>query len=94
MLSMGRSFAGLAGSTVSPWRIESAGYKECGALPRVQQDINGHISRVLGDAGGSSDKKEGLPKKIWQRIKSKIDSLGDKPTTEDETEERQGEAKR
>jgi phosphate acyltransferase len=64
------------------------------AKEAVQQDINGHISRVLGDAGGSSDKKEGLPKKIWQRIKSKIDSLGDKPTTEDETEERQGEAKR
>jgi hypothetical protein len=48
---------------------------------------------VLGDPGGS-DRKDGFPKKIWQRIKSKIDSLGDKPSTEGETEERQGEAKR
>jgi phosphate acyltransferase len=63
------------------------------AKETVQQDINGHISRVLDDAGGS-DKKDGFPRKIWQRIKSKIDSLGDKPSTEGETEERQGEAKR
>ena len=63
------------------------------AKDAVQQDINGHINRVLGDAPGS-DKKDGLPKKIWQRIKSKIDSLGDKPSTEGEVEERQGEDKR
>jgi glycerol-3-phosphate acyltransferase PlsX len=63
------------------------------AKEAVQQDINGQISRVLGNADGS-DKKDGLPRKIWQRIKSKIDSLGDKPSTEGETEERQGEAKR
>ena len=64
------------------------------AKEAVQQDINGHISQVLADAGGGNDKKDGLPRKIWQRIKSKIDSLGDKPSAEVETEERQGEAKR
>lgn len=62
------------------------------AKEAVQHDINGHISRVLGDADG--DKKEGFPRNIWHRIRSKIDALGDKPHTEDETEEPQGEAKR
>jgi len=64
------------------------------AKEAVQQDINGHISQVLGDTGGTGEKKDGLPKKIWQRIKSKIDSLGDKPITEGEREEGKGEAKR
>ena len=61
------------------------------AKEAVQHDINGHISQVLGEAG---DKREGFPKKIWQRIKSKIDALGDKPNAQGETEERQDEAKR
>jgi glycerol-3-phosphate acyltransferase PlsX len=65
------------------------------AKDAVQQDINGHISRALADMAGSGEKKDGFPRKIWQRIKSRIDSLGDKPpATEDETEERKGEAKR
>ena len=63
------------------------------AKDAVQQDINGHITRVLGDIG-ASDKKDGFPKKIWQRIKLKIDSLGEKPNPESEIEERQGEVKR
>jgi glycerol-3-phosphate acyltransferase PlsX len=61
------------------------------AKEAVQHDVNGHISQVLGEAG---DKREGFPKKIWQRIKSKIDALGDKPNAPGETEERQDEAKR
>ena len=64
------------------------------AKEEVQQDINGHISQVLGETGGSGEKRHGLPSKIWQRIKSKIDSLGDKPSSESETEERHGDAKR
>jgi phosphate acyltransferase len=65
------------------------------AKDAVQQDINGHISRALADMAGSGEKKDGFPRKIWQRIKSRIDSLGDKPpATEDETEERKGEGKR
>jgi glycerol-3-phosphate acyltransferase PlsX len=62
------------------------------AKDAVQQDINGHIIRALGDI--ADDKKDGLPRKIWQRIKLKIDSLGEKPSSETENEERQGEAKR
>jgi glycerol-3-phosphate acyltransferase PlsX len=64
------------------------------AKEEVQQDINGHISQVLGEMGGSGEKRHGLPSKIWQRIKSKIDLLGDKPSGESEIEERHGEAKR
>jgi phosphate acyltransferase len=65
------------------------------AKDAVQQDINGHISRALADMASSGEKKDGFPRKIWQRIKSKIDSLGDKPpASEGETEERKGEAKR
>ncbi|HEX2260248.1 MAG TPA: phosphate acyltransferase, partial [Candidatus Binatia bacterium] len=64
------------------------------AKDAVQQDINGHISRALADMAGSGEKKDGFPRKIWQRIKSRIDSLGDKPANEEETEERKGEAKR
>ncbi|HZD41922.1 MAG TPA: phosphate acyltransferase PlsX [Terriglobales bacterium] len=61
------------------------------AKEAVQHDINAHISQVLGDA---EDKREGFSRKIWQRIKSKIDAFGDKPDSEGETEERQDEAKR
>jgi phosphate acyltransferase len=65
------------------------------AKDAVQQDINGHISRALADMAISGEKKDGFPRNIWQRIKSKIDSLGDKPpASEGETEERKGEAKR
>jgi glycerol-3-phosphate acyltransferase PlsX len=64
------------------------------AKHEVEQDINGHISRALADMAGGGEKKDGFPRKIWQRIKSKIDALGDKPASEDETEERKGEAKR
>ncbi len=62
------------------------------AKEAVQHDINGHISQVLGDEGG--DKKEGFPKRIWLRIRSTIDALGDKPDTEEKTEEQPGEVKR
>jgi glycerol-3-phosphate acyltransferase PlsX len=63
------------------------------AKDAVQQDINGHITRVLAEIG-DSDKKDGFSRKIWQRIKLKIDSLGEKPSAESEIEERQGEVKR
>jgi glycerol-3-phosphate acyltransferase PlsX len=93
----GAPLLGLAGVGIvahggsSSWAIKNAIRV---AKEAVQQDINGHISQALEDTGGNGDKKDGLSKKIWQRIKSKIDSLGDKPTTEDEMEERKGGAKR
>jgi phosphate acyltransferase len=56
------------------------------ARDEVQQDVNRHINEILGDVE-ASEKREGLPHKIWQRIKSKIESLGDDAGSEDESEE-------
>jgi len=33
--------------------------------------------------GLAGDQKEGLPRKLWQRFKSKIESLGEKTEAED-----------
>jgi glycerol-3-phosphate acyltransferase PlsX len=57
------------------------------ATEAVQQDVNRHISEVLAEAGGSSEKKDGFPGSIWRRIKSKIDLRGDKPPATAEKEE-------
>jgi glycerol-3-phosphate acyltransferase PlsX len=59
------------------------------ARDEIEQDVNCHIAEILGDAevGG---KKEGLPHKIWQRIKSKIESIGDEPESADQSEEQKG----
>ena len=58
------------------------------ASETVQQDVNRHISRVLGDSSG--ERKDGFTGSIWRRIKSKIDSLGEKPATAAEREEEKG----
>jgi phosphate acyltransferase len=45
----------------------------------IHHDMNRHIADDLDAAYGlAGDKKEGLPRKLWQRFKSKIESLGDK----------------
>ncbi len=59
------------------------------ARDEFQQDVNRHITEVLGDVEAGA-KKEGLPHKIWQRIKSKIESLGDEDESADESEEQKG----
>ncbi|MGE5818312.1 MAG: phosphate acyltransferase PlsX [Deltaproteobacteria bacterium] len=59
------------------------------ARDEIEQDVNRHIAEILGDAEAGS-KKEGLPHKIWQRIKSKIESIGDEPESADQTEEQKG----
>ncbi len=59
------------------------------ARDEVQQDVNRYINEILGDLEESM-KKEGLPHKIWQRIKSKIESLGEETESEDERGERKG----
>ena len=64
------------------------------ASETVQQDVNRHISQVLGDLATSEEKKDGFPGSIWRRIKSKIDSLGEKPTSPTEREEEKGEGER
>jgi glycerol-3-phosphate acyltransferase PlsX len=56
------------------------------ARDEIEQDVNRHIGEILGDAEAGG-KKEGLPHKIWQRIKSKIESLGDEPESADQAEE-------
>lgn len=57
------------------------------AKETVSHDVNRHIVEVLGQLGEKGDK---LPRRIWQRIRSKIESLGDKPTPEDEGRESKG----
>lgn len=45
----------------------------------VNQEMNRHIADALAAADGLvGDKKEGLPRKLWHRFKSKIESLGEK----------------
>jgi phosphate acyltransferase len=45
----------------------------------IHHDMNRHIADDLDAADGlAGDKKEGLPRNLWQRFKSKIESLGDK----------------
>jgi glycerol-3-phosphate acyltransferase PlsX len=46
------------------------------ARDAVEQDVNRHIVDVLGEIGGET--ADGLPRKIWRRIKSKIEILGEK----------------
>ena len=49
------------------------------ARDAVDHEMNRHIAEALGEADGAEGaKKEGLPRKLWDRLKSKIDSLGDK----------------
>ncbi|MBI1997140.1 MAG: phosphate acyltransferase PlsX [Deltaproteobacteria bacterium] len=46
------------------------------ARDEVEQDVNRHIVDVLGEMGGEA--VDGLPRKIWRRLKSKIETLGEK----------------
>jgi glycerol-3-phosphate acyltransferase PlsX len=57
------------------------------ARDEIEQDVNRHIDEILGDAQVAESKKEGLPQKIWHRIKSKIEALGDEPEAVVGTEE-------
>ena len=61
------------------------------ARDAVEQGVNVHINDVLsGISGTAPDSKDGVPRNIWQRIKSKIESLGEKPGTVAEKEGREG----
>jgi glycerol-3-phosphate acyltransferase PlsX len=46
------------------------------ARDEVEQDVNRHIVNILGEMGGETG--NGLPRKIWRRLKSKIETLGEK----------------
>ena len=54
----------------------------------VQQEVNRHIAEALSEADGAGVKKEGLPRKLWERFKSKIEGLGEKSEAGSGTEER------
>jgi len=60
------------------------------ARDAVDQQINLHIADALGDTDGVGGKKEGLPRKLWERFKSKIESLGEKTESDADPEERRG----
>jgi glycerol-3-phosphate acyltransferase PlsX len=49
----------------------------------VSHDVNKHITEVLEGLGGKWDEtNRKFPRKIWQQIKSKIETFTDKPTPE------------
>jgi glycerol-3-phosphate acyltransferase PlsX len=49
------------------------------ARDAVDHEMNRHIAEALGEVDEAEvAKKEGLPRTLWDRLKAKIDSLGDK----------------
>ncbi len=49
------------------------------AKETVSHDVNSHIVEVLGGLGSIDEEKEGrFSRKIWQRIRSKIETLGER----------------
>jgi phosphate acyltransferase len=59
------------------------------ARDAVNQEMNRHIAEALSEMDGAAGiKKEGLPRKLWERFKSKIESLGEKTESVGESEER------
>lgn len=54
----------------------------------VEHEVNRQIMEALGATDGLTEEKtNGLPGRLWRKLKSKIDSLGDKPETVKEGEE-------
>ncbi|MGH7816340.1 MAG: phosphate acyltransferase PlsX, partial [Candidatus Binatia bacterium] len=59
------------------------------ARDAVDQDMNRHIADALAElAHGVGEKKEGLPHKLWHRLKSKIESMSDKAEPASDAAER------
>jgi glycerol-3-phosphate acyltransferase PlsX len=59
------------------------------ARDAVNQEMNRHITEALSEADGAvGARKEGLPRKLWERFKSKIESLGEKSELPSGSEER------
>ena len=62
------------------------------ARDAVDQEINRHIAESLSEIDSAAGiKKEGLPRKLWERFKSKIESLGEKAETASEAEDQRKE---
>ena len=60
------------------------------ARDAVNQEMNRHIAEALSEGDGAGAKKEGLPRKLWERFKSKIESLGEKAPAPGGPGERRG----
>ena len=59
------------------------------ACDSVNQEMNRHIAEALSETEDATGlKKEGLPRKLWERFKSKIESLGEKTEAVSGPEER------
>lgn len=59
------------------------------ARDAVNQEVNRHIAEALsGSDGAGGVRREGLSRKLWERFKSKIESLGDKAEPAGESGER------
>jgi len=59
------------------------------ARDAVDHEMNRHIAEALSEAHGiAGSGKEGLPRKLWERLKSKIESLGEKAEAENGPEPR------
>jgi phosphate acyltransferase len=58
------------------------------ARAAVDHEMNRHIAEALSTLDGTVGRKEGLPRKLWERFKSKIESLGEKAEPERESGER------
>jgi glycerol-3-phosphate acyltransferase PlsX len=55
----------------------------------VEHDVNRRIMEVLRTPSeAAEDKKEALPHKLWHKIKSRLESIGDKTPPANESEER------
>lgn len=64
------------------------------ARDAVDHEMNRHIAHALGEVENAEGaKKDGLPRKLWERVKSKIELLGDKtePGVGDDRRRRGGE---
>ena len=59
------------------------------AREAVNQEMNRHIAEALSEADGAGGvKKEGLPRKLWERFKNKIEALAEKTESPSGSEER------
>lgn len=59
------------------------------ARDAVNHRMNQHIAEALADGGLGGDKRGGLPRKIYERIKSKIESMGHKEDPPGDPEKRE-----
>ena len=51
------------------------------ARDAVDQQMNRHIAEALAELDRAAGEREGLPQKLWHRLKSKIESIGEKSET-------------